>query len=91
MIKRLPKAILENAFIRATRDDDGYGLAGTLCRGEFFETILRVAHGISLKKKDKTCVGEVSELFVQQYMQPVYDASKIVNHRKKMRGSKRLN
>lgn len=39
----LQKSKVENAYIRATRNDEKKGLRRTLCRGEFFEGILRCA------------------------------------------------
>jgi hypothetical protein len=41
MNKRLPRAQIENCFIRATRGDTG---AGTLCRGEYMELLLRLCN-----------------------------------------------
>ena len=41
---KLPRAMIELSFIRATRGDEGYGLRGTLCRGELLETLLRLNH-----------------------------------------------
>ena len=83
----LPRAIVDNAFIRATRDDEGFGLAGTLCRGEFFETILRVAHAM----RPKSYVAEHFEEFIKTYLQPTLQDSDIIPHRKMIRESKRLN
>ena len=34
---------VQNAYIRATRNDEKTGLRRTLCRGEFMEGILRCA------------------------------------------------
>ena len=44
-MERLPRARVELAFMKATRGDAGAGrqLSGTLCRGEFFECLLRLA------------------------------------------------
>lgn len=39
MVKQLPKGFIENCFIRATRGDEGQG---TLCRGEYMETLARM-------------------------------------------------
>lgn len=41
---RLTKGAIELAFIRSTRGDGVTGLRGTLCRGEFYECMLRCAH-----------------------------------------------
>ena len=42
MQKRLPSAMIDLAFQRATRGDEGQTLQGTLCRGEFQEILLRL-------------------------------------------------
>lgn len=85
--KMLPRAIVDNAFIRATRDDEGFGLAGTLCRGEFLETILRVAHAMKPKKH----VSDHLEGFLKTYLEPTLEESDILPQRKIIRESKRLN
>lgn len=43
MMRRLPRAHIENSFIRATRGDTDQG-QGTLCRGEYMELLLRLCN-----------------------------------------------
>ena len=70
----LDRARLELQFIRSTRGDSEYGLGGTLCRGEFLETIVRCASAAY----PKLVISEYLQLFLDQFILPHYDDSKIL-------------
>lgn len=65
--ERLPRSKVELAFIRATRGDAGQGLRGTLCRGEFFECMMRLCHQW-VKAPQK--IAEYLEAFFDTYVTP---------------------
>lgn len=85
--KKLPKSNMELCFIRATRNDAEFGTAGTLCRSEMFDVILRVSQQMNNKKP----ASENLEEFLKCFIYPMYQNSTILKERKLMRGSKRLN
>lgn len=88
-VELLPRPAIELAFIRATRGDDGFGLAGTLCRGEFMETLLRALRA-RYKGMDATVSQDLPQ-FLEAYIYPVYRESTLTKERQKMRASKKLN
>lgn len=78
---------MELAFIRATRGDDAVGIQGTLCRGEFLETLLRVC----LVRHPRCMLADYLEDFLFIYIRGQYQRSQILPIRKEIRGSKKLN
>ena len=83
MVKRLPRAYIENCFIRATRGDDGQG---TLCRGEFMEVLLRLCASMNPKLDIALNSSHLTD-FIKEYIEPIYKSSKIVSDRKEIRES----
>lgn len=63
--KRVTRALMELAFIRATRGDDAVGIQGTLCRGEFLEILLRIC----LIRHPRQMVSEYLDDFLFIYIQ----------------------
>ena len=80
--------MIDLVLIRATRGDEAYGLQGALCRGEFFETILRLVHSKNMHEPE---IAPLLEDFLQSYIQPIVNASTLIKERRTMRGSKKLN
>ena len=71
----LRKQDLELCFIKATRGDKGYNrnLAGSLCRGEFMEFLLRMSrmhHG-------ESNLIETLPIIFKTYLEPIYIRSTI--------------
>ena len=87
MTKRLPRAHIENCFIRATRGDDGQG---TLCRGEYMEVLLRLCASMNPKQDIALNSPHLSQ-FMKEYIEPVSKSSNILSDRKEIRESKQLN
>lgn len=48
--QQLPRAFVENCYIRATRGDGAKGLGGKLCRGEFLDCVLRLCVSVYPKE-----------------------------------------
>lgn len=67
----LNKQALELAFIRATRNDGVNGLRGALCRGEFFECIVRCAFAWA---KSPKMLSDSLETFFELYVDTAYNA-----------------
>lgn len=85
--KKITRAHMELAFIRATRGDDAYGIQGTLCRGEFLETLLRLCQ----IRHQRCRLSDHLEDFLFIYIQGQYERSQILPIRKEIRASKKLN
>ena len=51
--KKIDKASIELAFIKATDTDDANKLGGQLCRGEFLQFILRICSRINFSEREK--------------------------------------
>ena len=51
-VELLTKPMIDLVLIRSTRGDEGFGLQGTLCRGEFLEAILRLVKSKYDKEPD---------------------------------------
>jgi len=60
----LPRSKIELSYMGATRTDGGKGLAGTLCRGEFFELILRLVAQRSPKQLVSEHFGEFMQIYI---------------------------
>ena len=80
----IPRAKIELAFIRATRDDAGTGLNGTLCRAEFFELLMRLC---STKFPKQNITGHFQE-FLEVHIKPINDLSTVLRERKMIQSSK---
>ena len=63
--------MLELAFIRATRGDDAHGIQGTLCRGEYLETLLRMC----IVRHPRCQVSEYLDEFLFLYVHGQYHKS----------------
>ena len=68
----LPKGKVENAYIRATWNDDKVGLRRTLCRGEFMEGILRCAKDYVSSKHPTCMVSDYLEDFYNLILVPEF-------------------
>ena len=86
-----PKGNVENAYIRATRNDDKVGLRRTLCRGEFLEGILRCANDWVKSKHPLHLVSDHIDEYFGLALKPEYDSNCILPLRKLIRKSKQLN
>lgn len=75
--EQIQRAWLENAFIRATRGDGESGLRGQLCRGEFFDCIVRIVAAIYPKQK----ISDKIEPFVKKYFGPIHENSQQIKQR----------
>ena len=84
MKKLLPQAAIENAFIRATRGDEGIG---TLCRGEFMEICLRLCSC----QYPLQPIAAYFEIFMEEYIIPIKNTSTFLHLRKQIHSSKQLN
>ena len=77
--KNLSRANIELCYQRATRGDEGSTLQGTLCRGEFIETMLRIVKHFHMSdKKISSFIKDV----ITEYIEPFYKESKIPETRK---------
>ena len=85
---RLPKGNIELAYIRSTRGDGVTGLRGTLCRGEFYECILRCAYAWAQYPK---MLSDHLEEFFEIYVETKFQKSQIIPLRKIIRASGPLN
>ena len=63
--EQLPRAFIENCYIRATRGDGVKGLNGKLCRGEYLDVVLRLC--FSIHPND---VSEKLPEFLNKYVLP---------------------
>ena len=88
---RLPRARIELAFIRATRGDTGSKLAGTLCRGEYFETILRLCRAEQENEMEVPVVSNNLDSFFKRYIKPLVQDSTVLAERELIQTSKLLN
>ena len=86
--KHIPKGNVENAYIRATRNDDKVGLRRTLCRGEFTEGILRCAKDWTSTNHPTCLVSDYIDEFFNLILIPEYDLNTILPLRKVIRKSK---
>jgi hypothetical protein len=86
--KRLPRSVLELCYQRATRGDQGTTLQGTLCRGEFLETILRI---VKSPHQEKRQTAMYVQPFIDEYLLPQLHRSLIPKHRKLIHESVSLN
>ena len=84
----LPKGQVENAYIRATRNDDKVGLRRTLCRGEFIEGILRCANDWTRGNFPMAMVSDHLEDYFNLILKPEFDTNTILPLRKIIRKSK---
>jgi hypothetical protein len=78
-MKKLPQSMISLCFQRATRGDEVSTINGTLCRGEFFEMLLRMVKTLHPQKHR---VSPQIQTFLNEFMLPIYNASSIVPDRK---------
>ena len=72
--------------MRATRSDGKRGTKGSLNRGEFYEMILRCVTSLHVRN-----ISEHLDEFLLEYVQPIYDNSRILKERQMMRKCQTLN
>lgn len=72
--KSLQRSQIELAFMGATRLDNVKGISGQLTRGQFFEIVMRLVQ----QRYPKGPISDNLKAFIDKYIKPQYDASKII-------------
>lgn len=85
--KKLPRSVVELAYIQATKLDGTTGIKGLLTRGQFVEICLRLVQ----QRYPKQTVSERLQDFMDYYLMPIFNASKILATRSQIRESRQLN
>ena len=94
---KIDKPSIELAFMRATSGDDAAKLGGQLCRGEFFEFMLRITNRIATADKDAN--QQTSEIrnapyllqIIKKQIIPAVKNCSLIKDRKLIHSSKFLN
>lgn len=84
----LTRAEVELAFMSATRNDKAGRMKGALCRGEFFEVVLRLA-SIRCPKGEK--MSDNLPIFLKDQITATLKDSEILNVRKRIRSNEAIN
>lgn len=84
----LNRAEVELAFLSATRNDKVGRMKGALCRGEFFEVILRLA--VAVSPKDEYLSIYLPQ-FIQDQLTVTLENSEILNGRARIRSNATIN
>mmetsp|Transcript_34104 Transcript_34104/g.52385 ORF Transcript_34104/g.52385 Transcript_34104/m.52385 type:complete len:102 (-) Transcript_34104:459-764(-) len=75
------------AYVTTTKGEETKGLGGTLCRGEFFQVILRLCNQIYPKRRIAPHLQE----FIDVYFRGVFEKSLLLRDRALIRASRNLN
>ena len=72
--KKLPRSVVELAYIQSTKIDGTVGIKGMLSRGQFIEITLRLI----AQRYPKHKVSEKLPEFMETYFTPLFNQSKIL-------------
>ena len=87
----LSKSRMETAYIRATRQDAGTGLKGTINRGELMEIMMRFTWAVHENNPLVKMISDNLQAIINTYLLPIDKRSRILPDRKIIRASVNLN